>query len=297
MKYTFIKIWMVILLVITTNGLCAQVLYEISGKSASAPSYILATNRLATIQFLDSIPNLFKCYARSNKVITEMVLNDSEALLALRQAALLDDSVRLGNFYSDEEYSRIDIALRTRLSMSLEQIGRMKPAYLTEMYRNELFKTWLGFDENTSMESFFEAVAVEQDKPIIGLDDVGETMYMLFNREPIYWQYKELLKVVDFPEREIRQEKLLLNHYRMGRLTEMVYQVCMPDNQTSISYSDYQVYAKRNHVWVKRLAPYLALGSCFITLNAIYLGGDEGLLALLKADGYKVKPVNKKQIK
>jgi uncharacterized protein YbaP (TraB family) len=44
---------------------------------------------------------------------------------------------------------------------------------------------------------------------------------------------------------------------------------------------------------VKRLQPLLAQGGCFITLNAIYLGGDEGLLEQLRSAGYRVRPVNR----
>ena len=69
------------------------------------------------------------------------------------------------------------------------------------------------------------------------------------------------------------------------------YFVKGPDNQTSLSYSDYQVYAQRNKQWVKRLTPYLREGKAFITLNAIYLGGEDGLLAQLRTAGYRVKAV------
>ena len=81
----------------------AQVLYRISSNATAAPSYILATNRLVDMTFIDSIPNAFKCFADCNKVITEFAMQDYEALAALRQAALLPDSVRLRNFYSDEQ--------------------------------------------------------------------------------------------------------------------------------------------------------------------------------------------------
>ena len=143
------------------------------------------------------------------------------------------------------------------------------------------------------METFFEVVAQEKGMPVYGLDDVGETMYMLFDREPFHWQCEELKKVIDYPEREVQQERVLLEMYRMGRLADMAYQVAGPDNKTSISYSDYQVYAQRNRTWAKRLQPYLRDGSAFITLNAIYLGGDKGLLAVLREAGYRVRPVNR----
>ena len=271
----------------------AQVLYRISGNSAAAPSYVLATNRIVDMTFIDTIPNVFKCYAACNKVITEFAMQDYEAIAALRQAALLPDSVRLSNFYSHDQYLEIDEALRINLGMGLDQLGRMKPSYLAEMYRNELLKKWLNYDEDRSMETFFEKVAAQSNIPVYGLDDIDETMYMLFDREPFHWQCEELKKVVEYPEKEVRFERSLLDMYRYGRLSDMAYFVKSPDNQTSLSFSDYRVYAQRNQQWVKRLTPYLREGKAFITLNAIYLGGEEGLLAQLKAAGYRVKAVNR----
>lgn len=272
----------------------AQLLWEISGNSAKQKSYILATNRLVEMQFLDTIPNVFKCFSRCNKVITEFTMQDYEALAALRQAAVLPDSVKLTNFYSESEYAYIDNALRINLGMGLDQLCRMKPAYLTEMFRTELMKQWLQYDEQKSMESFFESVAAERDIPVIGLDNIGETMYMLFDREPFHWQCKELLKVIEYPENEVKQERTLKAMYLNGRLSDMAYQVESPDNTTSISFSDYKVYCQRNQQWTKRLKPYLTEGGAFITLNAIYLGGEKGLLEQLRAAGYRVRPYNRR---
>lgn len=271
----------------------AQVLYRITGNSAAAPSYILATNRLVDMTFLDSIPNVFKCYSACNKVITEFTMQDYEALSALRQAALLPDSIRLSNFFSQEQYKEIDQSLLLNLGMGLDKLGRMKPSYLTEMYRDALMKEWLDYDEERSMETFFEKVAIQHNIPIYGLDDIGETMFMLFDREPFHWQCEELYKVISYPEKEVRQERVLREMYLYGRLSDMAYQIKGPDNSTSISFSDYKVYSQRNKVWAKRLSTYLKEGNAFITLNAIYLGGDDGLLEALRACGYRVKAVNR----
>ena len=271
----------------------AQVLYEISGKGTRSKSYILATNRYVEMQFIDTIPNVFKCFSRCNKVITEFAMQDYEAIAALRQAALLPDSVKLTNFYSESEYRYIDNALRISLGMGLDQLCRMKPSYLTEMFRTELMKQWLGYDDQKSMENFFESVALERNIPIVGLDNIGETMYMLFDREPFHWQCKELLKVIEYPENEVKQERAIRDMYRDGRLTDLAYQVEGPNNTTSISFSDYKVYTARNQQWVKRLQPYLADGGAFITLNAVFLGGEKGLLQQLRAAGYRVRPVNR----
>ena len=272
----------------------AQLLYEVSGNGAKNKSYILATNRLVDMTFLDTIPNVFKCFAQCDKVITEFAFQDYEALAALRQAAVLPDSVKLTNFYSESEYTLIDNSLRINIGMGLDQLCRMKPAYLAEMFRTELFKQWLQFDEQRSMESFFESVASERNIPVIGLDNIGETMYMLFDREPFHWQCTELLKVIEYPENEVKQERILKAMYLDGRLTDIAYQVEGPDNKTSISFSDYKIYCARNKEWTKRLKPYLKEGKAFITLNAIYLGGEKGLLEQLRAAGYRVRPYNRK---
>ena len=275
----------------------AQVLYEISGRSSKQKSYILATNRLVDIQFLDTIPNVFKCFSKSKKVVTEFAMQDYEALSALRQAAILPDSVKLSNFYNEKEYEYIDNSLRINIGMGLDKLCRMKPSYLTEMFRTELLKQWLQYDEQRSMESFFEVVASERDIPVIGLDNIGETMYMLFDREPFHWQCQELLKVIEYPENEVKQERTIKEMYLNGRLADIAYQVSGPNNTTSISYSDYKVYCQRNQQWVKRLQPLLSEGGCFITLNAVYLGGDKGLLEQLRSAGYRVRPVNRRSLK
>ena len=279
---------------IELSSINAQLLYEISGNGAKQKSYVLAINRYVEMQFLDTIPNVFKCFSDCHTVVTEFAMQDYEALAALRQAALLPDSIKLNNFYSESEYEYIDNSLRVLLNMGLDKLCRMKPAYLTELYRAELMRQWLQYDEQKSMESFFESVAAERNMPVVALDDIGETMYMLFDREPFEWQCRELIKVMEYPENEVKQERTLRVMYKDGRLTEMTYQVEGPSNNTSVSYSDYKVFCLRNEQWIKRLKPHLTKGGAFITLNAIYLGGDKGLLEQLHKAGYRIRPVNRK---
>ena len=271
----------------------AQVLYKISGNSAKAPSYIFATNKIVGIEFLDSVPNLLRCFSQCRVVLTEFAMQDYEALATLRVAALLPDSIRLDRYYTTEEYQKIDETMQLTLGMGMDKLCRMKPSYLTAMYRNELLHKWLDYDDQRSMEAFYQAIASDKGIPVRAIDDIGETMYMLFDREPFHWQCKELLQIIDYPEREVRQERTIADMYRMGRLTDIAYLLVSPDNQSTQSYSDYQIYAARNKEWVKRLRDYLVDGGAFITLDAIYLGGEKGLLEQLRAAGYRVRSVNR----
>lgn len=271
----------------------AHVLYKVSGNSAKAPSYIFATNKIVGVEFLDSVPNLLHCFSQCSLVLTEFAMQDYEALATLRVAALLPDSIRLDRYYTEEEYKHIDEAMQLTVGMGMDKLCRMKPSYLTALYRNELLHKWLDYDDQRSMEAFFQSIAADKGIPVRAIDEIGETMYMLFDREPFHWQCKELLQIIDYPEREVRQERTLSEMYRMGRLTDMSYQILAPDNLSTQSFSDYQIYAARNKEWVKRLRGPLLNGGAFIVLDAIYLGGEKGLLEQLRAAGYKVKSVNK----
>lgn len=284
-----------ILFIISALNLQAQLLYEVSGKSSHGKSYIFAVNKLTDRNFIDTIPNIFRYFGRCKSVITEFAMQDYEALQALRQAAILPDSIKLSSFYGDSEYREIDEALKVHLGMGLQQLGRMKPSYLTELVRNEILQRWLNYDEQRSMETFFMDIATEKNMPIVGLDNIGETMYMLFDREPFHWQCEELKKVIEYPEREVQLERNINAMYRRGRLTDIAYAIEAPDNTSTLSFSDYKVYTQRNKQWVKRLDPYLKEGNCFITLNCIYLGGEKGLIEQLRSAGYKVKPANKRK--
>ena len=286
--------FVLILLMATCTCLTqAQVLYKVSGNSTKAPSYIFAMNKIVGIEFLDSVPNLLRCFSQCSVVLTEFAMQDYEALATLRTAALLPASIRLDRYYTEEEYKQIDEAMQLTLGLGLDKLCRMKPSYLTAMYRDELLHKWLDYDSQRSMEAFYQALAANKGIPVRAIDEIGETMFMLFDREPFHWQCKELLQIIEYPEREIRQERTLAEMYRMGRLTDMSYQILSPDNHSTQSYSDYQIYAARNKEWVKRLRSYLVEGKAFITLDAIYLGGEKGLLEQLRAAGYKVRPVNR----
>ncbi|MBR1717362.1 MAG: TraB/GumN family protein [Paludibacteraceae bacterium] len=296
-KNPFLQISILAILLLAATAVRAQVLYEISGNSTKAKSYLFATNGMTGIDFLDSVPNLYKCYGRSNKVITEFTMQDYAAIAALRNAALLPDSVTLANFYTDEEYKAIEQSLIVNIGMGFDKLSRMKPAYLTELLRNEIVRHWVGLDEEFTCESAFEIIASEDGKPVYGLDDTGETIYMLFDREPFHWQCEELKKIVEYPEREVALERSIKASYRMGYLSDIAFTIESPDNKSTLSYSDYQVFASRNEQWVKRLRPYLKEGKAFITLNCIYLGGDKGLIQQLRKAGYRVRAVNRRKLK
>lgn len=237
-------------------NLLLAILFAISGNGVDARSYLLATNRYVDFTYVDSIPGCFKAFGRCDKVITEFAIPDHEMIAAMRTM-------------------------------------EFKPSYMYSAVRDSIMAHRLGYDPSRTMESFFQLVAADKGMPVHGLDNVGETLYMLFSRNDEEYQDEMLSKLMQYPEDDVDLEREVLSHYRAGNLFDIVYAVTSPNNKATFGYRDYQTYAARNLVWAKRLRPYLKSGKCFITLNALYLGGEQGLIAALKAEGYKVTPVKK----
>ena len=54
---------------------------------------------------------------------------------------------------------------------------------------------------------------------------------------------------------------------------------------------DRRFITERNHLMVERMRPRLAEGGAFIAIGVLHLPGEEGILALLKNQGYEVSAV------
>lgn len=291
------KIFISIVGLFLSAYLCnAQLLWEISGKGMHTKSYIFATDKLIPISFLDTVPQLYAIYAKCPIVVTEMLLN-VDTRSKIEKAALLPQPQNLRSFYDPTECALIDTVLSASLKMDFNQLAIFRPIFLTELYKTELYKQYLGYEEEKSSEIFFQLVATEQGKRILPLDNAEEAIYATFYRKNLDTQAQELLRLIENPEDEIEHKREQLQYYRKGLITDISYSIQAPANKTTINYIDYQAIVKRNARWATQIPALMKMGSCFIVLNVDYLGGDNGLLQMLRNEGYRVRPANRNRLK
>ena len=285
------KLLIYCIFIVLSSSVHAQLLWEVSGKGLRQKSYIFATEKLIPISFLDSIPKLYECYAKCPVVITEMLLS-TNGREQIEKAALLPHGQNIANLYSKEDYELIDSTLSNILKIDFSYLSSLRPIFLTELYKTELYKIHLNFEEERSSEMFFQLVATEQGRKIIPLDNTIETIHMTFYRKNIDTQASELLRLIQQPDAEIKQAKEIVHLYKRGLLYDIAYAIQAPSNKTSFNYADYLFIKQRNNRWISQLDALMKGQSCFIVLNAAYLGGDEGMLQLLRKEGFRVKRVN-----
>ena len=266
-------------------------LYEVTGNGLRNKSYIFGECKWVETSYLDSVPELLKAYGHCEQIVVECFMNSVDVSGDISRAALLPDSVKYDDLFSPEQYRTVNQALFNRLHIGLEQLGRMNPAAIGDLFLSALYKEELGYDEQRSMENFFTYIAIEQGHDILSLDNTQQTVQQMFYREPLHYQVEELYKMVVYSDREVAVVHDLIKAYRKGELADMSYIVRGPENKSSMSFSDYQAWSIRWPRWVKTLGEIMSQRSTFVVLDARYLGSDKGLLQAMRAAGYKVKAV------
>ena len=149
-------------------SLQAQLLWKVSGNGLKHPSYLFGTHHLISIQFLDSVPGLFKAFNECNAVVGEMVINNIDASAKIQQAAVMPDHMIIKDLLNEEEYKLVDNELKSVLKLGLKDVSIMNPTVILTMYEMEIYKKLTGFSEDKQIDSYFQTVATEKGKKVIG---------------------------------------------------------------------------------------------------------------------------------
>ncbi len=289
MKKTIV---LVFVFLVAYSSLQGQLLWQVTGKNQVKPSYLFGTHHLIPIQFLDSVPGLFKAFNRCDIVISEMHLNQENDMRKLQKASILPDNITLMDLLDEEDYNLVDQELKAVLNLGLKEMGMLNPEIISTMYVTELYRKSVGLTGDVQSDSYFQSVASFQEKQVIGLENVDQQIAILLGNKSLEEQAKDLVESVQTKEEVLKQTLTLDSLYRKGNI-EALMKLSL-EEMTPGEY--YLLVDKRNSDWMEQLPAYIDKSPCFIAVGALHLGGDDGLIALLKAAGYKVKAVKDEKV-
>ena len=271
----------------------AQLLWKVSGKGLKQPSYLFGTHHLFSIQYFDSIPGLFKAFNECNVVVSEMVMNNIDASAKIRQAAVMPDHKTIKDLLNDDEYKLVDSELKSVLKLGLKNVSIMNPSLILTMYEMEIYKKLTGFSDTKQSDSYFQLVAAEKGKKVIGLETVDQQIEVLFGNGTLERQANVLVEAIQHKDK-ILSEMIQLNKlYKAGKIDELAELSKGKDNITEMTEEEYaKLVDNRNAEWLKKLPSILKDGSSFIAVDAMHLGGKNGLVKQLQKAGYKIKAVD-----
>ena len=275
------------------TSLQAQLLWKVSGKGLKQPSYLFGTHHLFSIQYFDSIPGLFKAFNECNVVVSEMVMNNIDASAKIRQAAVMPDHKTIKDLLNDDEYKLVDSELKSVLKLGLKNVSIMNPSLILTMYEMEIYKKLTGFSDTKQSDSYFQLVAAEKGKKVIGLETVDQQIEVLFGNGTLERQANVLVEAIQHKDK-ILSEMIQLNKlYKAGKIDELAELSKGKDNITEMTEEEYaKLVDNRNAEWLKKLPSILKDGSSFIAVDAMHLGGKNGLVKQLQKAGYKIKAVD-----
>lgn len=289
---TYLRYLFIAVLGFSGVSLHAQLLWKISGKGLAEPSYLFGTHHMIPIAFLDSVPGLFKAFNQCDAVVGEMVLNNIDASEKIMEASMLPQGLTIDSLLNEQDYTLVDMELKSMFKIGLKELALMKPAVIRTMYETELYRKYTRFSDDIQSDSYFQQVAEQKNKKIIGLEDIDTQIALLFGNTD---QKREALLLVEtllHKEESIREIETLNSLYKAGEIDKLVELAKVQGDPLSMTHEEYnQLIDSRNQNWVEQLPEYMHGQACFIAVGAMHLGGENGLIHLLRKEGYKVKRV------
>jgi uncharacterized protein len=286
------KIVFLCLFVCCLSATQAQLLWKVSGNGLKHPSYLFGTHHLIPIQFLDSVPGLYKAFNECDAVVGEIALNSIDATSRLEMAASMPNHTKMTDLLKGERYSAVDKELRAVLKLGLKDLSMMNPTLILSLYEIELYKKATGLTDDTQSDSYFQLVAAEKGKKLVGLETIDQQIKVLFGNGSLDRQADILFETIQHKDSVLIDMIKLNRLYKSGKLNELIELSKGKGKITDPTEEEYnKMVDERNTEWMKKLPRLFNDSPCFVTVGALHLGGKTGLIKQLEKAGYRVKAV------
>lgn len=278
----------------------AQLLYKISGNGLKEPSYIVGTYHLAPASFADEIKGMTDAFAAVEQVYGEVDMLDAEASqIATMQAMMLPEGKYVSDMFSAEEMERINAYVRGAMGVDLnhpmlrEQLGRMRPSVLAmQLGLLEFMKITPNFNPNDLIDNFFQKEARKRGLAVGGFESVEFQMELLYGESTDEEEREALLKLVDDKEAMLAEMQAMTEAYfsfDMKGIHALTINSVETGEMTPEEFAE--MITDRNRRWVEAMPEIMVAKPTLFVVGAGHLPGEDGVLELLKACGYKVKAV------
>ncbi len=262
-------------------------LWEISGKGLKNPSYLFGTFHMMCKEDIHLSDNLRQAVNSSAEIYFEMDLDDPSNTLGALLFLNMKEGKTLKDLYTPEEYTRVEKFFKDSLHMGMGMFQKMKPNFLEAMLYPKLMpcKTMSGME----MEIMELAKDNKEKKEIKGFETIA-FQASVFDSVPYKDQAKELLKTIDSIAAFAHYFDTLLSIYKTQQISSIEKMFNDPNFNMDEKNQDI-LLNKRNKNWVEQLKKILPGKNIFIAVGAGHLVGKNGVIELLKKEGYILRPI------
>ena len=258
-------------------------LWEISGNGLQQPSYLFGTiHMICKEDFL--ISEIVKQKFNSSKrVYLELDMDDPQLQVTLMQQMQLPSKETLKNKLGESNFKKLDSFLQKEMSMNLVMFDKFKPMMVMGLLAQRLLPC-------ASMESYemnFVKMASEQKKELLGLEKV-EDQLGVFDAIPDSLEIRSIMNMVNDFDAQKKEFTRMSAIYKSQDL-EALYQLMVESPE--MMGSQELLLDRRNRNWIPVMESAMKNTSTFFAVGAGHLGGSQGVLELLRKQGYMVKGI------
>lgn len=261
----------------------AQLLYQVSGNGLTEASYLYGTIHVLPKDKFELSNSLKRAFDASKTIAMEVDLDMSGAeKIALAQKVLLPDGKTLKDFMAAQDYLQLKAYCIDSLQWSeskFERSSKLKPMFFSSVLIQE------NMSNMASYEMEFNKMAKKKKKETIGLETI-EFQLGLFDQLPMQTQV-DMLKQ-DYKSDMKSYDTLLACYLRedletLGKL--------MAEETSAYPEFNELLLVQRNKSWIAPMRAQMQKESTFFAVGAGHLSGPEGVIALLRANGFTVTAI------
>lgn len=260
-----------------------SLLWEISGNGLKESSYLYGTIHITCDASLDD--NIKKALDNTSLLVLELDMDDPKMQMEMMGTMMMKDGKHLKDLVTADEYQIIGNFIKEQLGMPVEALGTVKPFFLSAMLYPKLLECPMQSFEAALME-----VANTQNEEILGLETVQEQMN-LFNDIPYEDQAKDLLRSAkDQMAYDKASFKRMLDIYSEKDIEALNEYMLNDENIITTEHRD-KMLDNRNKNWIPKIIEFAKEQRVFFGFGAGHLPGENGVINLLRKEGYTVKAV------
>ena len=267
-----------------TNADDNTLLWEVSGNGLTKPSYLFGTFHLLCrddIRFSDALKQGVQNAA---EVYLELDMDDPSTLFGGLMLMNMKGNRKLKDLYTEVEYKRVVDYFRDSLQAPVNLFQSMKPFFLVAL----LYPKMMPCPSVSSVEDEVMKLAKQNGKEIKGLETMA-FQASVFDSIPYEEQAAELLRSIDSMVLSKKYFDSMITAYKEQRMGEL--ESLMKNEEFGMESNQDILLDNRNRNWVGQLKTIMKQAAVFVAVGAGHLPGKTGLIALLRKEGYTLRPV------
>ncbi|WP_127348085.1 TraB/GumN family protein [Pseudidiomarina mangrovi] len=273
-----------VLLALFTPISQAALLYKVSGNELDKPSYLFGTMHILCAEDFRVPEQLEQRFSEVDQLVMELDLTSPEVIFQSASLMVNRNGPYLEQHLSDDQLTQVAGYIQENLNMSIPRAQRINPFVLS----TQIMIKQLPCANTASYEGHLLTLAMAAEKPIKGLETAAFQLG-LFDQIPIQNQVDMIWQMIDNKSQSVADFKAMTELY-LAEDIDQLYQLIANDP----SLGDFQqlILDRRNQDWLTKIPSLMRERSSLIAVGAGHLGGEQGVVRLLRQAGYQVTPVN-----